>query len=107
MVKTEIADYMEKVFLLKFGGEITDSTDLFKTGVMDSFGYVQLMHYLQNTYRIRFSKEELLSNVITSLSGIVSLVESKLERPSGGRRDLLASRQDRDRVQVAGNSEEA
>ena len=84
MVKTAIVEYMEKTFLFEFDVEITDSTDLFKEGIMDSFGYMQLMKFLQDTFRIKFSKEEMLSNVITSLSGIVAAVEAKLDGGKSG-----------------------
>ncbi|WP_394849108.1 phosphopantetheine-binding protein [Pendulispora brunnea] len=79
MIKAAISEYMEQNFLFKFDDEITESTDLFKAGIMDSFGYVQLMQFLQENFDIKFSKQELLSDVISSLSGIVEAVEAKLE----------------------------
>jgi acyl carrier protein len=78
MIKSEIAEYMEKTFLFEFDADITESTDLFKAGVIDSYGYIRLMQFIQNAYQIRFSRDELLSSLITSLSGIVSVVQAKL-----------------------------
>jgi len=80
MVKSQIVAYMERVFLVRFDADITDSTDLFKAGIIDSHGYIQLMQFIQRTFQVRFSRDELLSGVITSLSGIVGVVEAKLDR---------------------------
>lgn len=78
MVKPEIAAYLEQAFLFQFGQDITDATDLFRAGIVDSQGYVQLMQFIQRRFQIKFAPEELLSAVITSLSGIVAAVEAKL-----------------------------
>lgn len=78
MIRARVVDYMEQTFLFQFDNDVTEVTDLFKAGIMDSYGYIQLMRFIQTTFGITFSKEELLSNVVTSLSGIVAAVESKL-----------------------------
>ncbi|MGH8260247.1 MAG: acyl carrier protein [Steroidobacteraceae bacterium] len=78
MVRDEVANYLEKTFLFNFDADITDSTDLFKAGIIDSHGYIQMMQFIQDAFHVEFSREELLSNVITSLSGIVASVEAKL-----------------------------
>jgi len=84
MVRPEVIRYMEKAFLFKFDSEVTETSDLFKAGIIDSYGYIKLMQYIQTTFQIQFSKEELLSNVVTSLSGIVASVEAKLDRAREG-----------------------
>lgn len=78
MIRARVVDYMEQTFLFQFDNDVTDATDLFKAGIMDSYGYIQLMRFIQTTFGISFSKEELLSNVVTPLSGIVAAIESKL-----------------------------
>jgi acyl carrier protein len=78
MIKAELVDYLQRSFLFQFDAEVTESTDLFKAGIIDSYGYIQLMKFVQATYQISFSKAELLSNVVTTLSGMVALVETKL-----------------------------
>jgi len=78
MIRARVVSYMEETFLFQFDNDVTETTDLFKAGIMDSFGYIQLMRFIQTTFGITFSKEELLSNVVTTLSGIVATVESKL-----------------------------
>ncbi|WP_437836508.1 acyl carrier protein [Sorangium sp. So ce1153] len=70
---------MQRTFLFTFNEEIDESTDLFKAGIMDSFGYMQLIDFLQKNFQITFSNGELLSNVLATLSAIVATVEAKLD----------------------------
>ncbi|WP_438018412.1 phosphopantetheine-binding protein [Sorangium sp. So ce315] len=69
---------MQKAFLFTFDEEINESTDLFRAGIIDSFGYMQLIDFLQRTFQITFSTSELLSNMLTTLSAIVATVEAKI-----------------------------
>lgn len=69
---------MERTFLFEFDEDVGDNTDLFKAGIIDSHGYIQLMRFIQDTFGVRFSRNELLSAVITSLSGMVAVVEEKI-----------------------------
>ena len=78
MVRQELVKYLEDAFLFQFDDEITESTDLFKAGIVDSYGYIQLMKFIQDRFEISISKRELLSSVVTTLSGMVMMVEAKL-----------------------------
>jgi D-alanine--poly(phosphoribitol) ligase subunit 2 len=85
-IKSTLMSHMEESFLFRFDEQITESTDLFKVGIIDSHGYIRLMHYIQGTFDVKFSRSELLSNVITSVAGIVAVVEAKLVEKNGGER---------------------
>jgi hypothetical protein len=37
-----IRAFIEEQFLIEFGDDFPEDTDLFRAGVMDSFGYVRL-----------------------------------------------------------------
>jgi len=91
MIKQNLIAFIEENFLFEFDRDITDGTDLFKAGILDSFGYLQLINFISKTYEIEFSKEEILSNVITSLSGLVGLVESRLAVDEEQRRQVIGS----------------
>ncbi|GGP81485.1 acyl carrier protein [Saccharothrix coeruleofusca] len=71
----ELKDYLESEALIRFGEEITEDTDLFKAGVLDSFGYIALMNHLHERYGVELG-EELLDSVRVSLRAIVELVEA-------------------------------
>lgn len=83
MFKTEIeariADYMSRQFLFAFDGQkVTPETNLFAAGCLDSFGFVELLTFLESEYAIKFTDEELLSNRLNSLAGLTAVVEGKV-----------------------------
>jgi D-alanine--poly(phosphoribitol) ligase subunit 2 len=74
----KIRDFMEECFLIAFDETFPEDTNLFKEGVMDSFGYVQLCRFLEKEYGFVFSEQELTSNVMVSLTSIRAFIEQKL-----------------------------
>ncbi|MFF2808188.1 acyl carrier protein [Streptomyces sp. NPDC058000] len=77
--REKIRDYMEDRFLVEFGEDVTPDTDLFKAGVMDSFGYLQLMDFLEAEFGMKISSDEILGNVFVSLATIDDFVAEKIE----------------------------
>ena len=73
----KIREFMEQRFLIEFDDSFPEDTDLFKEGVMDSFGYVQLCRFLEQEYGFRFSEADLTSNVLVSLARIRTFVAGK------------------------------
>ena len=64
--------------LVEFDDVLTDRSDLFKEGILDSFGYVKFCRFLENTYGIRFSDAEITGNVMVSLRQIEDCVAAKV-----------------------------
>ncbi|MGW5114005.1 acyl carrier protein [Streptomyces noursei] len=77
--REKIRDYMEDRFLVEFGEDVTPDTDLFKAGVMDSFGYLQLMDFLESEFDVEISSDEILGNVFVSLATIDDFMAEKIE----------------------------
>jgi len=72
--------YITKHFLFKFDDEnITFRTDLFQSGLIDSFGLVELIIFIESTFQISISNEELVSSSMSSLHEIVTMIEEKLK----------------------------
>jgi len=76
-MRNELRRYLEENFLFEFGGDVTEESNLFRLGLIDSFGYIQMIRHLETMYGVRFSEDELLSNVLVSFAGILACVESK------------------------------
>lgn len=72
-----IRDYIEQQFLIEFDESFPEDSDLFKEGVMDSFGYVQLCRFLEKEFNFRFQENEMTGNVLTSLTRIREFVRQK------------------------------
>ncbi|MFD9424377.1 MULTISPECIES: acyl carrier protein [unclassified Streptomyces] len=73
-----IQKLIEDQFLVEFDGELTAESDLFKAGVMDSFGYIQLLSSLEQDFSLKLTDEEFLTNVFTSLAAIDAFIAKKL-----------------------------
>jgi D-alanine--poly(phosphoribitol) ligase subunit 2 len=80
----ELKSYLENEALFTFGDEITEDTDLFKAGVLDSFGYISLMNHVQQRYGLELG-EQLLDEVLVSLNAIVKFVEAHVLSAVDGR----------------------
>jgi len=76
-MKEAIKDYLSAELLIDFDGDLDDDTDLFQAGVIDSHSYIHLIRFLESTFDIRFTEEELLSGVTATVAGLVELVEDK------------------------------
>ncbi|MFF8918823.1 phosphopantetheine-binding protein [Streptomyces sp. NPDC015032] len=81
--KQHIQRLIEDQFLVEFEGELAADTDLFKTGVMDSFGYIQLLTALERDFSLRLTDEEFLRNIFSSLEAIDAFVANKLTERDG------------------------
>jgi D-alanine--poly(phosphoribitol) ligase subunit 2 len=82
----KIREYIEQRFLIEFDELFPEGTDLFKEGVMDSFGYVQMCRFLEKEFNFRFSEEEMTGNVLTSLTRIREYVAQKTAQGLSGPR---------------------
>ncbi|MEU3571060.1 acyl carrier protein [Kitasatospora sp. NPDC036755] len=73
-----IRTYLEERFLFEFDDEITPDTDLFKAGVIDSFGYVRMMKFLESEFSVVLDSDEILMDVLVSLNAIDAFIQKKL-----------------------------
>ena len=77
-VEEKIRTYMQDAFMVEFGQDVTSATNLFKEGIMDSFGYIQLITFLESEFEITYSEDDMFTNVLVSLDSIVASVRLKL-----------------------------
>lgn len=75
---SKIRDFIEEQFLIEFDDTFPESSDLFKEGVMDSFGYIQLVRFLEEEFGIKFTEQEMTSGVMVSLTQIEKAVAQKV-----------------------------
>ncbi|WNI28142.1 phosphopantetheine-binding protein [Streptomyces sp. ITFR-6] len=73
-----IREMLEEQFLIEFDDELTGRSDLFKAGVIDSFGYVQLLSSIEQEFSIQLKDEDFLKNILTSLESIDAFVAKKI-----------------------------
>jgi len=76
-VADKIRAYVADHFLCEFGDELNDDSDLFAAGIVDSFGFVELVVFLESQFSIKFEGEELVADGLNSVSNMVSSVSRK------------------------------
>lgn len=82
-MKQELKQYLEERFMFEFNAEITEDSDLFKAGILDSFGYISLMRHIEERYGVKFGADDELGNVVVSLSGLVDYVDAARAHAAG------------------------
>jgi acyl carrier protein len=75
-----IQQFLAERYLISFEDGVDEDSDLFKLGYIDSYGYIELIRFLEKQFGIEVSDEETLTNVLVTLSSIVAFVEQKLQR---------------------------
>ncbi|HEX2841885.1 acyl carrier protein [Hyphomicrobium sp.] len=66
----KIRAFIEEQFLVEFDETFTEDADLFREGVMDSFGYVQLHRFIEREFGIKFTETQLTENLLVSCTQI-------------------------------------
>lgn len=80
VLRPTIARFITETFLFEFDSSITADTNLFETGLLDSFGFTQLIAFLEETFDITLSEDEFSSDDMSSLNGLVRIV-TRLRQP--------------------------
>ena len=73
---TKIRQFLEENFLVDFD-ETPVEQDLFQTGYIDSFGFIELVGFLESEFDISIPNEDLVSGALASLTSILQYVKSK------------------------------
>ena len=69
-----VQTFVAQEFLVDFGNEINAETDLFEEEIIDSFGFIELISFIESEFGVRLSDDDMASPEIGSVAGIVSLV---------------------------------
>jgi len=76
-----ISRFIEERFLVSFSdGKLSVGSDLFEAGVIDSFGVVELVSFIQDEFGVALEAEDLLSPELATVTGLVALIEQKSEQ---------------------------
>lgn len=73
-VKVAIRDYFEKRTTVQF----TDADDLFMKGLLDSFGVVEFLTFLEKTFGVTVPAEDVMTENLHSIDAVNALVKRLL-----------------------------
>jgi acyl carrier protein len=75
--REKIKAYVSENFNIEFDDEITEDSNLFQMGLIDSYGYLKILNFLESEFGFSLSDDDILSNVLSSLSSFYEFIEQK------------------------------
>jgi acyl carrier protein len=57
-------------------GALDDGANFIEAGLVDSFGLIEIIAFVERTFSVRLSDEELISPSVTSVRGLAALVKA-------------------------------
>ncbi len=73
-----VRSFIAREFLVEFSNEINEETDLFERELIDSFGFVELVTFLDTEFGVKLSDEDMAAPEMGTLAGIVRLVTARV-----------------------------
>lgn len=80
--KEKIAEFIATTYLFGDRSQLRDDTSFLAEGVIDSTGILELVMFLEETYGIKISQEEMLPENLDSINNIDRFIASKVARAS-------------------------
>ena len=73
-----LAQFIEDKFLVSFSdGTLSYDSDLFEEGVIDSFGVIEIVTFIQENFGVELEPDDLMSELLATISGLAALVQEK------------------------------
>jgi acyl carrier protein len=76
--RARIESFLAQTLLLDDTVRLAPDTDLFREGLIDSFGYVQLVAFLEQEFGIKIGEDELMTDALSTVPNMERLVLDKL-----------------------------
>lgn len=78
--KPRINQFITKQFKITFAAPVTEDTDLFEEGLIDSYGFLELVKWLESEFKVRFEDEELFAGNLNTVNNITATMVKKLSQ---------------------------
>lgn len=77
-IQCQLVEFIERTCLVKLGVDgLTAQTDLFVSGVLDSFSAVQLSRFIERTFSLSLGDDDRASPEYATIDGIASIIARK------------------------------
>jgi len=74
----KVRDYIIENFLYGEEGKLTDETSFLGSSIIDSTGVLELVNYLEETFKIKVEDDEIVPENLDSLKNIEKYLKNKL-----------------------------
>ena len=75
-----IEQFIRKQFRVTYNSPTMREAHLFESGFVDSAGVVELIAFLESTFKIRLEDDQVFSDDFTTINGIAAIVEGVTSR---------------------------
>lgn len=75
-----VKEFIIENFLFGEEEQLNPDTDFFDKGIIDSTGVIELVNFLEETFKISVEDEELLPQNLSSLNNIDTFLQKKLNQ---------------------------
>ncbi len=72
-----IREFIVENFLFGDGGQVSDDTNFFEKGIIDSTGILELVSYIEETYNLTIEDEDLVPENFSSLNTLAAFLQKK------------------------------
>lgn len=76
-IEKTIQLFVQEHFLVELGTDFDTATNLFETQIIDSFGFVELVRFLESEFKVSILESDLVSGELTSIDGMANLIEKR------------------------------
>ena len=76
--KNIVRKFVVENFLFGEDGKLQEDTSFLESGIVDSTGILELVAFLEETFRIQMEDEELIPENLDSISNVVSYLQRKM-----------------------------
>ena len=77
-IATKIRDYLSRNFLFSDGEfEYEDDASFLELGIIDSYGFVELLHWVESEFSISVADDELVPDNFDSVNKLTSFILGK------------------------------
>jgi acyl carrier protein len=87
-IKQQITEFITTNFLFDDSIKLGQEDSLLETGVIDSTGVLELVAFIEETYRIKVEDEEIVPENLDSISNISLYISQKLSQTASARSSL-------------------
>ena len=74
-----ISEFIREKFDIYDDPDFTDDEHLFNEGFVDSFGAVEIIHFIEETYDIEITQKDITLYPMNTVEELAEVVESKLQ----------------------------
>jgi acyl carrier protein len=75
-----VQQFIRKNFIFDDKTQLGDDQSLLRTGIVDSTGILELIAFLEVTFKVKFADHELVADNFDSVSRIISFMNRKLSQ---------------------------